>query len=71
MTIIQKIYFPIWNKDTRWDTHFFFCWRNSLFVGMLTSLCRWSGEGDENFIVPVRTMDASIIMGGALALQSS
>jgi hypothetical protein len=40
----------------------FLCWRNSLFGGVLISLGRWSGEGGENSITLVRTMDMSIII---------
>ncbi len=34
MTISQKVWFPIWNKDIHRDTKFLY-WHNSLFLGAL------------------------------------
>jgi hypothetical protein len=61
MTISQKIKFPIQNKDTRWDTQIL-CWRDSLFVGALISLCCSSREGGKNGIALVGAMDMSAII---------
>ena len=51
--------------DMRWDTCIL-CWRDSLFGGVLTYLCRWSGEGGKNGIALVRAMYTStvITLGG-------
>jgi hypothetical protein len=60
MTISQKV-FPIWNKDIRWDT-WIICWCNSLLVGVLTFLSRWSREDNKNGIALVRAMDMPAVI---------
>jgi hypothetical protein len=60
MTISQKVWFPIWNKDIYKDTNFLY-WRNSLFLGALL-LCFWSGEGGKHSIAFVRVMNVSAIV---------
>ncbi len=61
MTISQKVRFPIWNSDIQWDTYIL-CWYNSLFLGALNFLHRWSGEGGKHSIAFVRAMDTSTII---------
>ncbi len=60
MTISQKVWFPIWNKDIYRDTNFLY-WRNSLFLGALL-LCFLSREGGKHSIAFVRAMNASAIV---------
>ncbi len=60
MTISQKGWFLIWNKDIHRDTIFLY-WRNSLFLGALL-LCLWSGEGGKDSIAFVRAMNASAVV---------
>ncbi len=60
MTISQKVWFPIWNKDIKRDTQFLY-WHDSLFLGALF-LCPWSGECGNNRIVFVWTMVVSVIV---------
>ncbi len=64
MTISQKVWFPIWNKDKHRDTNFLY-WCDSLFLDALL-LCLWSGEGDKDSIALVRAMNASpvVTLGG-------
>jgi hypothetical protein len=38
------------------------CWRNSLFLGAIISLCLWSKEGSKNATTLVRAMVMSIII---------
>jgi hypothetical protein len=45
----------------RWDTQIL-CWCNSLFVGALTFLCHWSGEGGKSSIALVSAMETSAII---------
>jgi hypothetical protein len=60
MTISQKVWFPIWNKDIYRDTNFLY-WRNSLFLGALL-LYFWSGEGGKYSIAFVWVMNVSAII---------
>ncbi len=64
MTISQKVWFPIRNKDIHKDTSFLYWW-DSLFLGALI-LCLWSGVGGKDSIAFVRAMNASavITLGG-------
>jgi hypothetical protein len=41
---------------------FILCWRDSLFLGAIISLCFWSKEGSKNAIVLVRAMVMSVII---------
>jgi hypothetical protein len=41
---------------------FILFWRDSLFLGAITSLCLWSREGGKNAIALVRSMVMSIII---------
>jgi hypothetical protein len=41
---------------------FVLCWCDSLFLGLITSLCLWSREGGKNGIALVRAMVMSIII---------
>ncbi len=41
---------------------FLLCWRDSLFLGVITSLCLWSREGGKNAIALVRAMVMSVII---------
>jgi hypothetical protein len=59
MTISQIIKFPLWNKDTRWDTKMLLCWCNSLRGSTLFSF--WSGEGGKNSMAFLWTVDLSVI----------
>ncbi len=61
VTISQKVWFSIWNKDIQWDTKILY-WCNSLFLGALTILCNWSRECGKNGIALVRAMDTSAIV---------
>ncbi len=38
------------------------CWRDSLFLGVIISICLWSREGSKNAIALVRAMVMSIII---------
>ena len=60
MTISQKVWFPIWNKDIYRDTNFLY-WCNSLFLGVLL-LCFWGSEGGKHSIAFVRAMNASVVV---------
>ncbi len=42
--------------------HLFLYWHNYLFLGALTFLCNWSGEGGKNGIALVRAMDMSAVV---------
>jgi hypothetical protein len=60
MTISQKVWFPIWNKDILWDTKLLY-WCDSLFLGALTFLCNWSGEGGKYRNALVKAMNTSAV----------
>ncbi len=60
VSISQKVWFPIRNKDIYRDTNFLY-WGNSLFLGARL-LCLWSGEGGKDSIAFVRAMNVSAIV---------
>ncbi len=41
---------------------FILCWRDSLFLGAITSLCLWSREGGKNGIALITAMVMSVII---------
>ncbi len=41
---------------------FVLCWRDSLFLGVIISLCFWSREGNKNAIALVRALVMSVII---------
>ncbi len=65
LTISQKVWFPIFNKDIQWDTSFLY-WCDSLFLGALTFLHNWDKEGGKNGNALIRAMDVSamVTLGG-------
>jgi hypothetical protein len=62
MTISQTIKFPIWNKDTRWDTKMLLCWCNTLHGSMFVLLPFWNKEGDKNGIAFLWMVGLSIVV---------
>ncbi len=43
-------------------SEFVLCWRNSLFLGAITSLCLWSREGGKNAIALVWAMVMLVVI---------
>jgi hypothetical protein len=59
---IQMLYEFILFRCIHTLYEFILCWRDSLFLGAITSLCLWSREGGKNAITLVQAMVMSVII---------